>query len=174
MEYFRLRQHPDFMDAPVIPNLITRINRRYMTPQEAHRLPAISAFTLEGREQPDFIDVLDRQLFFVSAALLDVIKMYVPELTSKRVRLHHKTSKMQQLYHLPIFKPVACLGPGSVLSPDKRIVKHLVLQQDRIVEEPFFRVEQPWETIIIARQDAAESILRRNFRGVKFYRVATE
>jgi hypothetical protein len=67
--------------------------------------------------------------------------------------------------------PVDCLSEKSSLMPDKRSVKHLVLSQRALGRQAIFKVQHNDEDIIIARLDAAESILRRKPSGIKMYRV---
>lgn len=174
MEYFRLKQDTEYRDAPVIPEVLKQIDWRYVTPQESHRINNITVFQLAGSDNPDFLDLLDRQLFLVSGLLKRTMDLYEPTLHYKSVILVNKAKKLQQTYHLPIFPPVECLSKQSIMAPDKLKVKHLVINQAAIAGKYIFKVKQGYENIIIARLDAVESILRRGMRGIKAYRVDLE
>lgn len=174
MQYFRLTQDPDFLEAPVISDTIQKIDRRYTVPKEAHRIGEHTIFRLSGKETPDFLDLLSRQLVLVTELLKQTFILYLPKLQFKMVILTHQDKKMQQTYYLPIFEPVDCLSEQSIMTPDKSIVRQLVLQKALIPKKGLFRVKHSHETIIVARLDAAESILRRNFRGVKLERIQIE
>lgn len=174
MEYFRLKQDTDYIAAPVIEDVIQKIDRRYTTPMQAHKIEETTIFSLRGKEIPDFIDLLSRQLFLVTELLKETFKLYLPGLPFKMVLLAHRVQKMQKTYYLPIFEPLECLSPASILTPDKSIVKQIVLKQSLIENKALFRVAHSRETIIVARLDAAESILRRNFRGIKLEKIQTE
>jgi hypothetical protein len=174
MEYFRLRQDPEYRDAPVPGDVFKQIDWRQLTGKEAHKIADITIFRLSGKEAPDFIDLLDRQLFMVSPVLKGVLQLYVPNLTFKRVLLTNAGQKCQKLYYLPLFEPVDCLSDASIQTPDKRMVKHLVLDGKTIGNAAVFRVRHGYETMMIARLDAAESILRRNLRGIFLQAVAVK
>lgn len=174
MQYFRLKQDPDYLDVPIIADAIKKIDRRYTTQAEAHKIEEMTIFSLSGKEKPDFIDLLSRQLFLVSPQLKETILLYRPKLPFKMVILAHQAQKQQRTYYLPIFEPLDCLSDKSILTPDKSIVRKMVLKQTLIEKESIFRVRHSHETIIIARLDATESILRRNFRGIKTERIHLE
>ncbi|WP_165865975.1 hypothetical protein [Lucifera butyrica] len=166
-----MQQNKDFVNAPVIPNVEQPIDRRYVTPEEAHRIAELTVCRLANEKDPDFIDLLDRQLFLVSESLQATFQLYVPRLIWRRVLLISSVASRQTVYWLPIFKAVDCLAEESIQTPDKTAVKKLVLKQAAICNYPLFRVAHKLETIIVARLDAAESILRRDFRGIKLQRV---
>lgn len=171
MEYFRIKQDPEYFDALIIPDVINQIERRYVTPEAAHRINEITIFKLSGKATPKFIDLLDRQLFLISAPLRKTFELYVPKLKYKTVIVVNSLKNLQQTYYLPIFVPVDCLSEKSSFMPDKRSVKHLVLSQAALGRHAIFKVQHNYEDIIIARLDAAESILRRKPSGIKMYRV---
>lgn len=173
MEYFRLRQDGDFSKAPLIPNPIAKIDWRHVMAGRGEQIDEVTIFQLSEKIMPDCIDLLDRQLLLVSELLREVIKMYVPKLEWKIVVLANAVEKWQQPYYLPVFQPVDCMSEASVTTPDKSMVKHLVLKESEIKNQTIFRVKHHRETIIAARLDAAESILRRSPRGVKVTRIET-
>jgi hypothetical protein len=171
MQYFRLTQDPDYLNAPIIANAIDQIDRRYTVPKQAHKIAEVTIFSLQGKEKPDFIDVLLRQFFLVSSSLKETITLYRPKLSFKMVLLAHPVQKEQKTYYLPLLEPIECLSEESIMTPDKSKIKKLVLKHSIIQRETIFRVQHSHETIIIARLDAAESILRRNFRGTRLSTV---
>lgn len=174
MEYFRLRQDGDYVNAPVIPDVIKQIQRRYVTPEDADKIDDITVFNLANHDDIDFIDLLNRQLFLLSNLLKDTVKLYVPGLLCKKVLLISSAKQMQMLYYLPIFQAVDCMSDKSIMTPDKSVVKELVLKATAIPNKAIFKVKHSYETIIIARLDVAESIMRRDFRGIKMERVELE
>lgn len=170
MEYFRLKQDTEYYDAPVIPEVLQQIDWRYVTPAEAHKISDITVFKLANNHDPDFLDLLDRQLFLVSSVLKRTMEMYEPTLPYKTVMLVNTAKALEQTYYLPIFPAMDCQSK-SIVNPDNRKVKQLVLSKAVIKGKCIFKVKHQEEQIIIARLDVAESILRRNMRGIKMYRV---
>lgn len=171
MEYFQLKQDTDYTDAPVIPDVIRQIDRRNITPEQASNIKKMTIFPIDGNEPLDFIDLLDRQLFLISDSLKATFTLYVPKLIFKIVVLVEPESQVNQSYYLPIFSPVDCIADTSVMTRDHSKVTHLVLKKDSIGNSPIFRVQHKEDMIIVARLDAAESILRRRFRGIEMKRV---
>ena len=174
MQYFRINQDTDYLNAPVISDIIQQIDRRHTTREQAHNIAEITIFQLVSKEEDDFIDLLSRQLFLVSEPLKEAIRLYIPKLTFKMVILANHVQKQQRTYYLPIFEPIDCLSDKSIMTPDKSVIKKLVLKPSLMEKHSLFRVQHSYETIIIARLDAAESILRRNFRGIKLDRIELE
>jgi len=174
MQYFRLKQDADYLDAPVIADAIQKIDRRYTIQEQAHKIAEMTLFSLASKETPDFIDLLSRQLFLVTEELKQTFMLYLPKLPFKMVILTHQTQKLQKTYYLPIFDPLECLSEKSIMTPDKSAVRYLVLRESIIKQKALFRVKHSQETIIVARLDAAESILRRNFRGIKLEKIELE
>jgi hypothetical protein len=174
MQFFRLKQDTAYIDAPVISDVIKKIDRRYTIPAAANKIEKITLFQLSGKETPNFLDLLSRQIFLVSQDLRDTIKLYQPNLLFKMVILVHRIQKQQKSYYLPIFEPVNCLSENSIMTPNKSIVKSIVLRKSIIENETIFRVSHNYETIIVVRLDVAESILRRDFCGIKLERVQLE
>lgn len=174
MQYFRLKQDPEYLDAPVITDAISKIDRRHTTQEQAHKIAEMTLFFLDSKGTPDFIDLLSRQLFLVSEELKQTFTLYLPKLPFKMVILTHRTKKLQKTYYLPIFDPIECLSEKSIMTPDKSTVRHLVLREASIKSKALFRVKHSQETIIVARLDAAESILRRKFRGIKLEKIELE
>ena len=174
MQYFQLKQDTDYLDTPVISNVITQIDRRNITPEHAHKIGKMTIFQMGNNDRYDFIDLLDRQLFLVSDSLKEAFKLYVPKIVFKLVILVAKEGQAHQAYNLPIFKPVDCISDKSIMTRGQNQVTHLVLKQDAIEDFSIFRVKHDHETIIVARLDAAESILRRKFRGIQMKRVELE
>lgn len=174
MEYFRIKQDPESLESIIIPDVINQIHWRYVTPENAHKIKEITVFPLSGGDNPKFIDLLDRQLFLLSSQIKDTFDLYVPKLKYKTVILVNDAKKLQHTYHLPIFVPVDCLSEKSTMASSNKAIKHLVVEQAAIGRAAIFKVKHDYENIIIARLDAAESILRRHMTGIKMYRVDLE
>jgi hypothetical protein len=171
MKYFWLQQDPDFIYAPVIVEAVGKISRRDITPEYAHKIADITTFSVAGKGEVDFLDLLSKPFFLVSPLLKDTISMYLPKLSFKRVILKNRVQNIHQMYFLPIFAAVDCLSEKSVMTPDQSITRHLVLKKDALGEKAIFQVRHSRQILIIARLDAAESILRRRFRGIRLSQV---
>jgi hypothetical protein len=167
MEYFRLRQDWDYINAPIIPDVIKQIDWRYVTPAKADKIQEITVFKLTNNDEIDALDLLDRQLLLFSRLLKDAVKLYLPKLNCKKVLLINSQKRTHMLYYLPLLEPVDCISDKSIMTPNKSMIKKLVLKADKMPKQAIFKVNHSHETIIIVRLDAAESIMRRKFHGLK-------
>ncbi|MDR1701840.1 MAG: hypothetical protein LBR56_03580 [Sporomusaceae bacterium] len=173
MQYFRLQQDSDFQNTPFIPAPVAGIDWRHLLSGKGEHIEDITVFPLHNRFPLDCLDLLDKQFFMISGLLKDVILLYLPKVVWKTVVLIDTLQNQHHDYYLPIFQPVECLSETSVSTTDNSLVKDLVLKEAKIKKQTIFRVAHQKETIIAARLDAAESILRRKPRGVKISRIKT-
>jgi hypothetical protein len=174
MQYFRLTQDVDFVHAPRIPELFRQIDWRDAVPEKCHKIADVTLFSITAKTPLDFIDLLDKPLFLVSRPLKDLLRLYMPALEWRIVIITDRERQAQATYHLPIFAPLDCLSAKSLQTPDNSRIKHLILTPLPQLYPPLFRVRHNMETIIIARLDAAESILRRKLRGLGLQQVELE
>lgn len=172
MEYFRIKQDPEYFCTLILPNVIKQIDQRHITPEYAHKIKDTTIFRLAEKEKPEPIDLVDRQLFLVSDKLRKLIRLYLPEIIFKTVIIVNHMQNIGYTYFLPIFPQIDCFSGNSIMTPDKSVIKRLVLKQAAgKIYPPVFQVKHRYEPVVIFRLDAAESLLRREFRGIKLYRV---
>ncbi|MWC31267.1 hypothetical protein [Paenibacillus sp. MMS18-CY102] len=171
MDYFRLRQDDRFTDVPVLRDIRQQLDTRDICPKRAHHIADSMMFYVEAGKDTFYPDVLDQQLFLVSERLKPLIEIYAPDTIFKDVPLVDLKQERQSNYYLPIFEELEALGPGTEYYRDQQTVKEPVLQYERLGSKRIFRVKESEKPFIVVRLDAAESMLRRDFTGLKLERL---
>ena len=57
---------------------------------------------------------------------------------------------------------------------NRTIVKKIILKKEKIKEKKIFKIKESSKTLIVIRLDVAESLLRRNFKGICLERLELE
>lgn len=176
MNYFLLSQDRDYKRTPQIKNFISIALRKDFTPENCKRIKDINIVDASSDAPLTYIDLLDTQAFLVSAAVKKVLMMYDPALRFKMFCLLNKSVQGGENgeYYAPIFRRIDCLSPNSKCNLDKSHIEKMVLFKHKIGCAPFFCVDRIQKEAVIVRLDAAESLLRRNLRGLKFEKVEVE
>jgi hypothetical protein len=174
MDYFLLKQDERYKDVPVISQLSSKIGMFQMKHQDIKKLEDKIVFNVNMASENDWPDIIDRQLFIVSDGLKKIIEKYLPDSVFKTLVLIDTGNKKQEKYFLPMFEKVDALSPKCEFTRDKSIITKLVLKKDNLKEKKIFTVTDGLKPTVIVRLDAAESILRRYFKGVYLERVPME
>lgn len=171
MDYFLLKQDERYINTPVIIEIMKKIDRKNMNLENAHKLEDTMVFYMKCDKNANFLDILDSQLFLVSSRLKKIIEKYETDIVFKTMVLINRDEERQEVYYLPIFKEVEVLSSKSEFNLNKSVIKKLVLDGEKIKNNRIFKIKESEETMIVVRLDAAESILRRDFAGVKLERI---
>ncbi|WP_127533676.1 hypothetical protein [Paenibacillus kobensis] len=174
MDYFRLRQDERYADVPMLCDIRQQLDVRDICPKRAHHIMDSLMFYVDASKDTAYPDVLDQQLFLVSDKLKPLIELYAPDTIFKAAPLVDLVHEQQNNYYLPIFEEVEALGSGTEYYNDQRTVKKPILQADRLGNRRIFGVKESEIPFIVVRLDAAESMLRRDFTGLKLERLAVE
>ncbi|WP_179232825.1 hypothetical protein [Paenibacillus rigui] len=174
MDYFVLKQDERVSDAPILLDVRKQLDIRDIRWTSAHKIADTLIFQVKAERESCYSDVLDGQLFLVSERLKRLIEAYVPDTLFKMTPLVDVTHHRQSSYYLPIFEEVEALGPSSERVGDGSVIKKLVLHKDKMKGKRIARVRESAKPLIVVRLDVAESILRRDFEGIRLERVAME
>ena len=143
-----------------------KFDTRYINTENAHKLPKRDLLFVKPYTEIKFPDVLSRSLFMVTNKVFDVIKLYEPTVYSKQVILLDGEHSKSETYHLPILKYLDCLHSDTVWKPGTKHFNRLVLDKAKLGNTAIFRPMGASHTIAIIRLDVAESILRRDAKGI--------
>lgn len=169
MDYFWLKQDERHTDVPVLEQVRSKIDRRDIRWRSAHKIPDPIVFYVTAGPESEFLDVMERQLYLVSEELI-----YEPEAWFIFTPLLDLKGQRQKRYFLPIFPEDMVLSPSSEWSPDRRFVKKPVLAEEKLKGKKIVRVQESDSPLVAVRLDVAESILRRNFTGVRLEKAIVE
>ncbi|MCB2306829.1 hypothetical protein LGL08_12345 [Clostridium estertheticum] len=131
-------------------------------------------FNVNADDNCEFLDVLDSQLFLISDEIKKIIEKYDRDILFISLPLIDGLHDRQENYSLPIFEEIEALSDKSELSLDKRIIKNIILSKEKIKGKKIFRIKESTKPLIVVRLDVAESLLRRDFKGIKLERLQVE
>jgi hypothetical protein len=174
MDYFLLKQDERYRNIPMLMDLMKKIDWRDINLTNAHKIEEDTVFYVKAEEDSNYLDIIDRQLYLVSDKLKKIIEKYVPNTIFKRIILIDQKHERQENYFLPIFEEVEALSSKSEFNLDKSVIKKLVLDGEKVKGKKIFKIKESQKTMIVVRLDAAESILRRYFTGIRFEKIQIE
>ena len=91
----------------------------------------------------------------------------------KTLALIDKVHNKQVNYYLPIVEELEVLSEATEFNLNKTVVRKLILDEEKMkqLSKKIFKIKESSKPLIIVRLDIAESLLRRNFKGIKLERV---
>lgn len=75
---------------------------------------------------------------------------------------------------MPIFQEIECLSERAELNLNRTVVKKIILDKEKINGKKIFKIKESEKTLIVVRLDVAESLLRREFRGMCLKRLEVD
>lgn len=174
MDYFLLKQDEEYTNAPVLLDVFKEIDVRNINLLNAHKIDDIVIFNVKCTEETEFLDILDRNLFLISEKMKKIIEKYAPDILFKTIPLIDLTYNKQENYYLPIFEEVEALGKNAELNLNKTVVKKIILDKEKIKGKKIFKIKESSKALVVVRLDVAESLLRREFKGMSLERLEIE
>lgn len=174
MNYFLLKQDEEYTNAPVLINVFKGIDVRNINLLNAHKIDDILIFNVKCNENTEFLDILDRNLFLISEKMKKIIEKYDPKMLFKTIPLINLYLKKQENYYMPIFQEIECLSERAELNLNRTVVKKIILDKEKINGKKIFKIKESEKTLIVVRLDVAESLLRREFRGMCLKRLEVD
>lgn len=171
MDYFLLKQDERYTYVPELLNLYKNINKADINLTNANKIDDTIIFYIKSDPNTEFLDVLNRQLFLVSQGMKNLLEKYNANIIFKMLPLIDFDNLKQEIYYLPIFEEIEALSEEAELNLDKTVVKKLILNKEKIQGKKIFKIKESAKNLIIIRLDVAESILRRDFKGILLERV---
>lgn len=174
MDYFLLSQDKRCTNTPQIKELFKNINPKYMNIFDADKIDDGIPLFIKSEENIQYADVLDKQIFIVSEEMKKIMEKYDLDIIFKRLGLIDYEKSEQKIYYLPIFNEVEALSGKSEFNLNKTLVKKIVLDKEKIKNKKIFKIKESDKTLVVVRLDAAESLLRRNFKGISLEKLEIE
>lgn len=174
MEYFLVQQDRRYGHAPHLKDVFNTIDKRDLSRERCNRVPGEITFAVDSDPEMNYLDLLEGQLFMVSAKLRHLLSKYEPALVFKTISLIDYGNGRNEIYYLPILEEVDCIASQSEFNRDKSVLLKIVLNEKAIHDKPIFRLGGVATPYVVARLDLVESILRRDFEGISFTRLAVQ
>jgi hypothetical protein len=166
MRYFRLALNPRYDVAPTLRGWFGKYDARFIDEHASHKLPDRELLLVEPYADTVFPDVLSFPFFLTTERVLDAIRMYAPNTVAKQVILLDGVYGKSEIYFMPILESLDCFHADTERNGDGKTFKRLVLARGKLRGKAIFRPKGASHTIAIVRLDLAESILRRDARGI--------
>lgn len=174
MEYFIISQDKRVLNAVEPMGITKQITKEMLKKENLRKLGdlAIQCDIKENRWK-QYIDFIENPISLVSDNLKEILKKYEEKIFLRPVVLADIKELRQDLYWLIIPESVDCLSPKSEFNKDGSI-KKLIIDEKKIGYSKIFKVQGVIENLIIIRLDLAESLLRRDFTGIRLKKVEKE
>lgn len=171
MDYFLLKQDEEYTNVPMLMDVFNTIDVRNINLLKAHKIDDVVIFNVKCDDETEFLDILDRNLFLISKEMKKIIEKYDSEILFKTTPLIDLSHERQENYYMPIFEEVECLSENAELNLNKTVVKKIILDKEKIKGKKIFKIKESSKSLVIVRLDVAESLLRREFKGMCLERL---
>lgn len=128
---------------------------------------------LKEKRDKEYIDYIEKPVALISDKLKQVLDKYKQDIFYRAIVLADEKNMEQDLYWQLVIKNIDCISNKSEFDKVGNL-KKLVINENKIEGNKIFKVKYKFQNIIIVSLDIAESILRRDFTGIKLKRVETE
>lgn len=129
------------------------------------------ALRIKGDENKIYGDLIEGKITLVSDNLKSLIEKYDENIFFRPFVFQDIENKIQSVYWFAIFEQLNCLSKESEFNKDGSL-KKLVIDKDKANGYRIFKVNGIIEDYIIISLDLAESILRRDFLGLKIKKIS--
>ncbi len=161
MEYFWIQQDNRYLHIPMIQGFYQNMRRQDFMMDRAYKIPDRNVAFCDTEQEWDCIDIVDRQVFLVSEMVRQVFSMYEKRISYKFFCCLNNRTGAYINYYAPIIPQLDCLA-------EKRSIR---LKKEKIGDSSIFRVKNAEKEMVVVRLDVAESLLRRNVKGIVWNRM---
>jgi len=174
MNYFILSQDERIINAVKPVGIAQVIKKELLTIERMEELEELERqFPVLEKGEMVYTDFIEKPIMLISDAVKQLVEKYVPNMPFKAVVLTDMPKLMQALYWLVIPPKVRCLSAQTEFHLDGTL-KKLVIDEQLAAPYSFFQIEGIKEQFIVVNIELAESILRRDFRGIRLQKIQTE
>lgn len=171
MRYFLLEQDEDFSDVPYVKSWPEKFDVRKIKQNQSYRLPRRVLLEIHSNEHTVFSDVIVKPFLLFSNTARETVSIYESRIPYKQVVLLDVEYGLTSIYFLPVLETVDCLSPKSELNPGRTVIRHAIIEALKLPDRSIFKLGNTKGTHIVVRLDLAESLLRRNVRGINFREI---
>lgn len=173
MNYFILTQDERIPNVVEPVGIARTIQKELLATEHLAELEALDRqFPVLEKAEKDYIDFIEKPIPLLSNSLKRLLQKYAPKMPMKSVVLVDQKQMSQELYWLMIPPAIACLSSQTEYHPDGT-VKKLVIEESLAASHSVFKIEGLRETHIVINVALAESLLRRDFRGIRLRKIQT-
>ncbi|MCM3340837.1 MULTISPECIES: hypothetical protein [unclassified Paenibacillus] len=171
MSYFILSQDERILDAVEPAGIAEAIPKDMLIEARADELTAMNLqFPVRESRHIEYVDFIERPVPLLSDKLKQLIEKFLPRQQYYPVGLVDFARMRQDVYWLTLPLRINCLSDKSEYHRNG-MLKRPVLDRDKAGNRPLFQIDHIYETILIVNLSLAESILRRDFYGLKLKKL---
>lgn len=174
MEYFVISQDKRIENVVEPIGILKEINKEILNKEGIKHMDDMPVqFDIKEKSSSEYIDFIEKPVLLVSDNLKKILNKYDKKIFFKPVVLCDRKEEKQDLYWLMVLDSIDCLSPKSEFNKNGTI-KRLIIDEKKIGNFKIFKVNEVMEDLVIIRLDVAESLLRRDFTGIKLKKVERE
>jgi hypothetical protein len=125
------------------------------------------------KDYQEYVDFIANPLPLISDKLKQLFQKFDPDIFFKPVLLADQKQIRQNLYWLMVPQNCDCLSSDSEFHKNLTI-KRLIIDSKKASGKWIFKIAGIMEAYIFVNLGVAESMLRRDFKGIEFKNVETE
>lgn len=125
---------------------------------------------IKEKSENEYIDFIERPVPLISDKLKQLFDNYQKDMAYRPVVLADVKHMKQDLYWLIVPKRIDCLSEKSEFNIDETL-KRLVIDEGKVGKNRIFSIYGIIESLILINLDVVESILRRDFCGIRFKKI---
>lgn len=167
MKYFLLSKDKAFITAPDILNWYEDL--KLIDEKNLYKMEKRKILKIKGEKRRVWTDVISVPNFFVSKKIKEIIEKYDNKIKFKQVILLDSENETKEVYYLPLLEFIDCLSDKSNIKMNR--IEKGVLEKEKIKDKIIFRIGDVKNRYVVIRLDLAESILRRNARGISLEEI---
>lgn len=167
MKYFILKQDERYKNTPIIKGIPQEaISPRDLYEKNYNLMPKVTRLETYNSEPIDFIDIITNPILMMSKKTMDVVKMYMPKLSTRDITIVDITGNQTKVYKIPLIPRINCLTEESRLNENQSNIKKCKIDFKKVKHTPLFYIKESKLDCVVMRLDMIESILKRRIRGI--------
>ena len=171
MQYYILNQDKDYTDNVEIVNWFGKLDVEKLEPEKYYQLDESYVLEAKGNELTDMIFT---PFFAVSPMVRYCIKAYEPNMKFTAVTLWSKQKKEAYEYFIPHLDRLKILSSKSVLKYNNTLIEKAILDKNSSIHRYIFLLADLQKKHVVIKKELAESVLKRNARGISFLGIEEE
>jgi len=173
MSYFILSQDGRIPDAVEPVGIVKAVSKDMLIETRIEELASMNLqFPIRESKFIEYVDFIERPVPLLSNKLKQLVEKFLPRQQYYPVGLIDLTRMRQDAYWLTLPQRIDCLSDKSEYHLNGTL-KRPVLDIGKLVGNcaPLFQVLGVYETILVVNLTLAESIMRRDFYGIKLKKL---
>lgn len=135
-------------------------------------LPKSNSYMVVSSHSDKLPNILSNQLFMVTQDIFELIQLFLGEVDYRCMFLVNRKRNIEEFYYIPQIPLINCLSSQCKSNLDKSHFTKIVVKRERYPD--IFRISNVKDRVIIISLPLAESILRRDIKGVQLERIWLE